>query len=114
VSTEQLVEITGEVVERKNFLRRAAGASLGAFLGVMGFPQAAHAIYTHGCGLCDSPGSCPPSMQCAWCWTGDCHNHGGVNRRHYCCEGYVVGGSGCNGQCHGNQVCSYYTGLFAC
>jgi hypothetical protein len=111
MSVEKLAETVGEVADRRRFLARLGGATLG-LLGLAGLApgRASALVTTHGCDLCTSPGGCSPELVCAWCWLGRCHNHGGTNLKHKCCEGYR--GSRCDGACP--VSCSYYFGSYAC
>ncbi len=111
MSTEQLAETVGEVVERQRLLRRAGIAALGA-LGFAGLvPATARAGYggAEGCNLCNPPSQgCGPNLYCSWCWLGSC-----VNGKVYnCCEGRQQGGD-----CHSPSCpsyCSWYTLAGSC
>lgn len=111
MSVEKLAETVGEAADRRRFLAKLGGVTLGA-LGLAGLaPAEARANWTqHGCNLCYTPGGCSPEVVCAWCWYGNCHNDGGGSIKHKCCEGYR--GSRCDGQCPSS--CSYYFGTYAC
>jgi hypothetical protein len=111
MSTEELAEGVGEVANRSGFLARISAATL-TLLGIAGLtaPKAGAIWNGHGCGLCGAPSSCGPEENCTWCWIGTCHNHGGVMRKHRCCEGYRQ--HTCNGTCP--AYCSFYFDLLPC
>jgi hypothetical protein len=105
VSLEDFTGSLGQAVERRGFLKRAGVATLGIMgLGALA-PESAMALYTtHGCDLCNPPGSCGPNLQCAWCWRSRCSS----GHWYYCCEGRQAGGN-CNSEAC-PAYCSYYTG----
>jgi hypothetical protein len=111
MTVERLAETVGDVADRRGFLKRTGAATI-ALLGLAGLvPGKASALYTtHGCDLCQAPGSCGPELYCAWCWIGRCHYHNGTPHRQKCCEGYRQ--TTCSGSCP--SYCSYIFGSYAC
>lgn len=115
--TDALLERVEARIGRAGFVQRSSVAAVAAVAAALGRPQRAMAVVTtHGCDLCDTPGTCP-SLSCTWCWTGRCHScsyAGGANRKHYCCEGYVQANP-CDGSCIGvGWGCSWLSQTFSC
>lgn len=98
----ELIERVAQATERRRFLANAGAATLGVVAGGLVRSEPAAAFFEcHRCTLCNSTsGNCPPGVNCYWCWTGDCHRHGGGScHRHQCCEGYTPGGNCGTGEC---------------
>lgn len=108
MSAERLAEIVGRATDRKGFLKKTGGASVGAVLGVMGLSSTASAHHcgsgTHHyrcCCLCHPAGDC--RYICSWCWS--CRAGDGCTYR--CCERYASTAYGCDAGC-GGVICSTY------
>jgi hypothetical protein len=121
MAADKLADMFARATDRRRFIAKAGGVSLGAMLGAMGLKAApaVAVVRTHGCVFCDSPRSsslaCPP-IACSWCWWGSCH--GSNPHQHRCCEGYTRAPS-ClqtNPKCssESGQVCSFYGSQRSC
>ena len=101
MSTEKFAEALGRLADRRTFLQKLGGASLGAVLLSLGLPSVALAYQYQCCGLCAVPQPCSPS--CWWCWT--CCSGNQPFHRFQCCEGYSS--STCpTGSGGGSWICS--------
>lgn len=108
MSVEKLAEVVGENVDRRHFLRRLGGATLGVAFAMLGLAPSAKALFTYKCCLlCEAPG-CQRQGSCSWCWT-CCHN----GTKYRCCERYSFGGI-CDGSCNNHQFCSTATAVGSC
>lgn len=103
MSFERLAEVVAEVADRKGFLKKLGGATLGAMFVAMGNPKPARGH--HCCNLCFEPSLCS-NCACTWCWT--CCDVA----KFRCCECFQPGGCCCNG-CQGAK-CSYVVNLGSC
>jgi hypothetical protein len=107
MSLDRLIEDFASLTNRRQFLRKAAAATLGVALGGLGLADAAMAnggpYAAACCGLCYQPCQSCSCNWCSWCWT--CcwsQNH----RLYSCCECFY--GGPCNQKtCQGVHF-SYY------
>ena len=118
MSAENFVEAVGHYSDRKTLIKRASATALAATMYLVGSraTPAEAGCFQHGCNLCDPCTSSCPSISCAWCWWGTCHQNPGGSSWHrtLCCEGYRAGGSCYTANCGTGWACSYYGGTGGC